>query len=162
MRIALRLTKHHARIALRVAVLLVLAFLALAYAMDSRAWWTEAFSVWPSWFWLLGFIPLVLLAHERRAWRWTPILLLLIVSWTLLVSEGALLVWPRSPGASAAGLPQRLRIVSVNIASDHWWEEPTLRWIKSTDADLYCFQEAAPAPAREADRLKQSLPDYTI
>jgi vancomycin resistance protein VanJ len=159
----LRFKAHHARRALRILVLLILALLALAYAIDSRRWWTEALSVWPSWFWLPGFAALVWLAHEKKAWRWTAFLLLLIVSWTLLTSEGVLWLWPRSQRSGASDTRvARLRIVSMNIASNHWWEEPTLRWFESTDADLYCFQEAAPAPPGAADRLKQRLPDYRI
>ena len=144
---------------------LLLGLLTIAYAANARFWLSEALSVWPAWFWLVGLLPLTLLGRVgglRRAFWW---LLGAQLVWAFCYSEGPLLFRLQAPVVRESGVERgrRLRVVSLNLGGATAWNARLVSVLKDYDADLYCLQEMpGPALGDGTAVLSRAFPDFHL
>lgn len=151
------------RVGVSAATWILLALLIPLYLLGSRFWWSEVFSVWPAWFWLMGLVPLAIIADRRPARRWTWLLLGAQLVWALAASEAFLLLRRplREPDLAPGSREGSLRIVSLNLGGSTSWSAKVLAEIRKREADVYCFQEAPDPGVLEGKRpVEAAFPGF--
>lgn len=133
---------------------IVLFLLTMYWLVSDRTAFGEWITIWPSFFWAFGLIPLAMLSHDRKHWRKSLLLFGTIIVFLLATVEcRSLIRWPDSKidkelyglrlNPPAPGRRLALRVVSWNINGGSGGRQAILEKLAALQPDV-CFLQETP------------------
>lgn len=130
------------------------------YIFTGDRWaWSEYFTIWPSFLWLCGLLPLVLMTWDRRRLRWFCVQGALLIAFVLSTTEWQSVVrWPDTAAIerweairASEHSGRALRVVTWNLSGQSWASPAVCKKLAPLDPDLCFFQETRDDESAEDD-----------